>query len=96
MRDMLRTSKRGFECGCSKSYIDKRVCRQNEDQQLGRSGDMVVDESSPCCLVHLRVDLAIRLPQQEAFEDVKPDDKVVDEDDTDDQGTEGCQSRNGL
>lgn len=94
--DMLGASKRGFEGGRSKSYIDERVRRQNEDQQLGRSGDMVVHETSPCCLIHLCVDFAIGLLQQEAFEDVEPDDKVVDEDDTDDQGTEGCQPRNRL
>jgi len=57
---------------------------------------MMIDETSPCCLVHRCVYLAINLLEQETFENVEADYKVVDEDDADDQGTKGCQLGNGL
>lgn len=94
--DMFRAGKGGFESSRAKSHIDEWIRRQNEDQQLRGPCDMMIDETSPCCLVHLRVYLAIGLLEQEAFKDVKTDYKVVDEDDADDQGTEWCQSGNGL
>lgn len=57
---------------------------------------MMIDETSPGCLVHRCVYLAIDLLEQEAFENVEADYEVVDEDDADDQGTKGCQLGNGL
>ncbi len=74
-------------------HINERIRRQNEDQQLRRPCDVMINETSPRRLVHLRIDLAIDSPEQEAFENVKPYQKVVDEDNANDQGAKRGQSR---
>lgn len=54
---------------------------------------MMIDETSPRCLVHLRVNLVIDPSEQEALENVEPYQEVVDEDNTNDQSTKRGQSR---
>ncbi len=80
----------------AKGNIDKWIGRNDKDQYFRRPCNMMIDETSPSCLVHRCVYLAIDLLEQEAFENIEADCEVVDEDDADDQGTKGCQLGNGL
>lgn len=57
---------------------------------------MVVDESPACPLVHCGVYMAIDLPQEEAFQNVEANEKVIDANDTQNESTEGGKTRYGL
>ncbi len=39
--------------------VDEWICSEDQDDQLGAAGDVMVDEASPHRLVHLRVRLSI-------------------------------------
>jgi hypothetical protein len=85
-----------MEVSSPERHVDEWICRQNEDQQLRCPCDMMIDEAPPCRLVHLRIFFAIEFLEQEAFENIKPYQKVVDEDNTNDQSAKRGQARNRL
>jgi len=57
---------------------------------------MMVDKTPPCVLVHGGIYPAIEFLEQETLEDVEANDKVDDEDDANDQGSERSELRNRL
>lgn len=79
-----------------KGDINEWVRGQEKNEDLGRPGDMVIDESPPRGLVHLDVDFAIELAEEKALQNVEAYDKVVDEYDADDQGAERGEFGYGL
>lgn len=85
-------SKRGMEVGTSKGNVDEGICGNYEDQNLGGTSNVMVDETPPGGVVHAGVDFPIDLSQQEAFEDVEAYAEVNDEDNADDEGAEGCKN----
>ena len=56
----------------------------------------MIHEPSSCGLVHLGVDLAIDLREQETFEDIETYQKVIDEDDADNESAERGKARDRL
>ena len=52
LRDKLGASKRGVEGRVDERNIDERIRGHDQDEDLGRTGDMVIDESPACRLVH--------------------------------------------
>jgi hypothetical protein len=56
----------------------------------------MVDKAAACVIVHVCIDLAIYAFEQEAFENILPDEKVKDKNDADYQSTEWGESRYGL
>ena len=77
----------------AKSHGNKRVCGYDQNQDLRRTGDMVIEEASPRGVVGYGVLMSINPRQQEVFEDVEANNEVDDEDDGDDERAERRQIR---
>ena len=82
-----------MESGTSERYVDERICCEDQDQDLGCPGYMVIYEPSPCGVVHLSVDLAIDLSEQEALDDIVTYEEVIGDDDAANQRTERGKTR---
>lgn len=82
-----------MESRTSKRNVDEGICCQDQDQDLGGSCDVVIHESPPCSLVHVGIDLAVDLPEEESFEKVEAYDEVHDEYYADNEGAERSETR---
>lgn len=60
----------------------------SKNDDLGDTGNVMIDEATAILLVHVGEDWAIEPLDQEALEDVEADEEEDDEDDRDDQGGE--------
>jgi hypothetical protein len=96
LRHKFRACERCMESGTPKCDVDERISSQDQYQELRRSCDMMVDEASSHCFVHLCIYPPIQLLHEKALQYVKSYNEVVDEYDADYEGTERCQSGNRL
>ena len=85
-----------MESRAPKGNIDEWIRSHDQDQYLGTTGNVVVDEASSRGLVHAGVYFAIDFLQQEAFEDIEADGEVENEDNADNEGAERCKNGDRL
>lgn len=87
---------RGMKISLDESNVDERVSSDDQDQNLCSSSYVMVDEASPCRVVHTGVDGAIEPFEKESLEDVEADEEVENEDYAYDKGTERSELGDGL
>jgi len=85
-----------MESGPSECHVDERVRCYDQDEDLGCSCYVVIYEPSPFRLIHLAVDLAIGLWEEETFKEIETDEEVIDEDDANNERAERGKTRDRL
>ena len=81
--------------GClTEGNINKRVCRNDENENLGAAGDVVVDKAALVEVGEVVVNGSIVLRKQKPFEHVIPQSEQSDKGDRENKGREWGQSGN--
>lgn len=57
----------------SKTNADKWVCCENQDDNLRRCRDVVIDEATPINLIEVCIDIPVEPFYEKALEDVEAD-----------------------
>ena len=69
-----------MQCRISERDIDKGICSNDQNQDLGCTRYVVVHEAPTVRLAQLDIYFAVQQPQEAALEDVEADQEVQDED----------------
>lgn len=82
-----------MQCRISERDIDKGICSNDQNQDLGCTCYVVVYEAPTVRLAQLDIFFAVQPPQEPALEDVEADQEVQDEDDGDYEPAKRCELR---